>query len=112
MSRQLISVTCAALCKLKNIINTNNYNAIRFSLKGGGCNGFEYKLEPTNNLSKKEEYFSQNGVDIHICDKSLLYLIGTEIDWKKDIMGEAFVFNNPNAQNTCGCGTSFNPFSN
>ena len=51
--------------------------------------------------------FLKDGVNVYICNKSLLFLIGTTIDWKKNIMGETFVFNNPNATSKCGCGSSF-----
>ena len=58
---------------------------------------------------KGNELFNDSGVEIQICKKSLMYVIGTEIDWKKDIMGETFTFSNPLAKSSCGCGSSFNP---
>ena len=108
--KNVINITSVALNRLRNIMKQTNSHAIKLSLKSGGCNGFEYKLEPTTQLlNKKDELFTDKNVNVHVCGKSLLYLLGTEIDWKKDIMGETFVFDNPNAQTTCGCGTSFNP---
>ena len=107
VSKNLISISSIALSKFKSIIRDNNMKAIRLSLKSGGCNGFEYKLEPTLSLEKGDEHFSKDGVNVYICSKSLLFLIGTHIDWKKNIMGESFVFNNPNATSKCGCGSSF-----
>lgn len=82
-----------------------------FYVKAGGCNGFEYVLEPCeaapqNSESHKESNWDP-GVAIHICKMSTLYLLGTRIDWKEDIMGSRFVFKNPNAQNMCGCGSTF-----
>ena len=107
MSKNIINISSIALNKLKTIITENNMKAVRLSLKTGGCNGFEYKLEPIQKLDKNDEHFFKDGVNVYICNKSLLFLIGTTIDWKKNIMGETFVFNNPNATSKCGCGSSF-----
>ena len=107
MSKNIINISSIALNKLKTIITENNMKAVRLSLKTGGCNGFEYKLEPIQKLDKNDEHFLKDGVNVYICSKSLLFLIGTTIDWKKNIMGETFVFNNPNATSKCGCGSSF-----
>ena len=108
MSKPLISITKTASKRLLDIVKSNNSKAILFDLKSGGCNGFEYKLEPTSTLEKYDEHYSKDGVNVYICNKSLIYLIGTNIDWKKNIMGETFVFKNPNAKGSCGCGSSFN----
>ena len=107
MKKSLINISSIALSKLRTIIAENNMKAIRLSLKSGGCNGFEYNLKPTLTQEKDDEHFLKDGVDVYICSKSLLFLIGTNIDWKKSIMGESFVFNNPNATSKCGCGSSF-----
>ena len=72
MSKSIINITSIALKKLKMIITENNMKAIRFSLKTGGCNGFEYNLEPTLTLEKGDEHFSKDGVNVYICSKSLL----------------------------------------
>ncbi|MEC9374290.1 MAG: iron-sulfur cluster assembly accessory protein, partial [Planctomycetota bacterium] len=80
---------------------------LRVGVKGGGCSGFSYLLDLTENHRDTDESFDQHGVTI-ICDpKSLLYLNGTTIDFKDEIMGRGFVFQNPNATSTCGCGSSF-----
>jgi len=80
---------------------------LKVGVKGGGCSGFTYVLDLTENKSDNDELFDQHGVRI-ICDpKSLLYLEGTSIDFKDEIMGRGFVFKNPNASSTCGCGSSF-----
>ena len=110
MKKNIINITDIALKQFRKIMKEQDCKAIYFSLKSGGCNGFEYNLEPTNNsLQKGDELYSKSGVDIQICKKSLIYIIGTEIDWEKNIMGETFKFNNPVAKNSCGCGSSFNP---
>jgi len=114
MRKGLITISSLAMKKLKMIVSERNMNAVRLSLKTGGCNGFEYNLEPTSVSSAPsgagdgDEHFLQDGMDVYICGKSLLYLVGTHVDWKKSVMGEMFVFENPNAKSKCGCGTSFN----
>ncbi|MBL8888078.1 MAG: iron-sulfur cluster assembly accessory protein [Phycisphaerales bacterium] len=80
---------------------------LRVGVKGGGCSGFSYILDLTETRKETDEMFEQHGVRI-ICDpKSLLYLSGVTIDFKDEIMGRGFVFQNPNATSTCGCGSSF-----
>ena len=94
--------------KLERILRNNNNNAILFYVKGGGCNGFSYKLKPTNDPPAKiDEVVRINDVEIHICGRSMMHLLGTHIEWKEDIMGQGFHFDNPIAQSKCGCGTSF-----
>lgn len=80
---------------------------LRVGVKGGGCSGFSYLLDLTEQVADHDEQFEVNGVKV-ICDpKSYLYLNGTEIDFKDELMGRGFVFKNPNATTTCGCGSSF-----
>ena len=80
---------------------------LRVGIKGGGCSGFSYILDLTETRKETDEAFEQHGITI-ICDpKSLLYLNGTTVDFKDEIMGRGFVFQNPNATTTCGCGSSF-----
>jgi len=77
-------------------------------VKGGGCNGLTYYIEPTNDRPNKlDETMKVDGVDIIVCNKSLFYLIGTEIKWKDDLMGSGIEFINPNATSSCGCGETF-----
>jgi iron-sulfur cluster assembly protein len=81
---------------------------LRVAVKGGGCSGFTYVLDLTEEVKTDgDEEIDSNGVKI-LCDmKSYLYLNGVEIDFKDEIMGRGFVFKNPNATSTCGCGSSF-----
>ena len=80
---------------------------LRVGVKGGGCSGFNYSLDFADVVAENDERSSQHGVEI-ICDpKSALYLEGTTIDFRNELTGRGFVFNNPNATNTCGCGSSF-----
>src|SRR5687768_17455066 len=81
---------------------------LRVGVKGGGCSGFSYMLDLTEEpKSEADEEMEVHGVKI-LCDmKSLLYLNGVEIDFKDEVMARGFVFKNPNATSTCGCGSSF-----
>ena len=104
----MITATGSAILRLRNILNLNKHNYIRFSVKGGGCNGFNYDLKPTNDKpGKNDEIIKIDDINIQICEYSVFHILGTEIDWKEDIMGSNFVFNNPNANSKCGCGSSF-----
>lgn len=80
---------------------------LKVGVKGGGCSGFSYILDLTENRNDNDEMFEHEGIRV-ICDpKSHLYLDGVEVDFKDEIMGRGFVFKNPNATSTCGCGASF-----
>ena len=107
----VITLSKSAICQFKKILCETGKKSVLFSVKGGGCSGFEYNLVPTNNKPQNnDEVYSKDGVDIQICGNSLMHILGTHIDWDKDIMGETFKFSNPMAKQSCGCGTSFNPF--
>ncbi|MFZ4576601.1 MAG: HesB/IscA family protein [Phycisphaerales bacterium] len=106
-----VVLTELAAKEVKRIIEEQELDAstvrLRVGVKGGGCSGFSYILDLTDNQSPTDELFEQHGVRI-ICDpKSLLYLEGVIVDFRDEIMGRGFVFNNPNASGTCGCGSSF-----
>ena len=98
---------CRRRREIKATIKKENSKGILFSVKGGGCNGFEYKFEGINKFTNNKNIVTEEGLKIEVCDKSLFYLLGTKIDWKEDIMGKGFIFENPTAQASCGCGTSF-----
>lgn len=105
----ILSETAAR--EIKTIIEQQELDAdtvcLRVGVKGGGCSGFSYVLDLTEKRKDSDELFEQHGVRV-ICDpKSLLYLGGTTVDFKDEIMGRGFVFNNPNASSSCGCGSSF-----
>ncbi len=82
------------------------YN-IRVSVKGGGCSGLMYDLEFDNALNEGDEVFEDKDVKILVDKKSLLYLLGTTLDFSDGLNGKGFQFINPNASRTCGCGESF-----
>ncbi len=105
----ILSETAAR--EIKSIIKQQELDAdtvrLRVGVKGGGCSGFSYLLDLTESQKDTDETFEQHGVKV-ICDpKSLLYLAGTTIDFRDEVMGRGFVFSNPNATSSCGCGSSF-----
>jgi iron-sulfur cluster assembly protein len=105
----MITLTAAAHTKVKEIMEKENKSdwSLRMGVRGGGCSGMNYVLGFDNNLAETDEVFEQDGVKL-VCDmKSYLYLNGTEIDFTEGLSGTGFVFNNPNAQKSCGCGQSF-----
>jgi iron-sulfur cluster assembly protein len=80
---------------------------IRVGVDSGGCSGLSYKLEFDDVLREGDQVFENNGMKIVVDRKSFLYLAGTTLDYTGGINGKGFVFNNPNASRTCGCGESF-----
>ena len=106
-----VILTETAAREIKTIIAQQELDAekvrLRVGVKGGGCSGFSYVLDLTETQKDTDEVYEQHGVKI-VCDpKSLLYLNGVAIDFRDEIMGRGFVFNNPNATSSCGCGSSF-----
>ena len=101
----------SAAREVRNIVQQQELDAekirLRVGVKGGGCSGFSYLLDLTETQKETDEVFEQHGIKIIVDPKSLLYLGGTTIDFKDEIMGRGFVFQNPNATSTCGCGSSF-----
>jgi iron-sulfur cluster assembly protein len=93
------------ICQQQNLVIDNVY--LKVGVKGGGCSGFSYILDLTESRADSDEVYEKHGVRV-LCDqKSHLYLNGTEIDFKDELMGRGFVFKNPNATSSCGCGSSF-----
>ena len=80
---------------------------IRVGVKSGGCSGLEYVLKFDNEKTDSDQIFEDNGIKIIVDKKSILYLAGTTLDFSGGLNGKGFVFNNPNANRTCGCGESF-----
>lgn len=80
---------------------------IRVGVEGGGCSGLSYKLEFDTEIKEGDQVFEDKGIKIVVDKKSFLYLVGTELDYSGGLNGKGFVFNNPNASRTCGCGESF-----
>jgi iron-sulfur cluster assembly protein len=85
---------------------TGKHN-IRVSVKGGGCSGLMYDLDFDENLKEGDQVFEDKGIKIMVDKRSLLYLLGTTLDFSDGLNGKGFQFVNPNATRTCGCGESF-----
>lgn len=106
-----VILTETAAKEVKKIIVEQELDAekvrLRIGVKGGGCSGFSYILDLTETQKETDEEFEQHGVKIIVDPKSLLYLNGVTVDFRDEIMGRGFVFNNPNASSSCGCGSSF-----
>ena len=107
-----ILLSAAAAKSIQEIIGQQGLDAakvyLRVGVKGGGCSGFTYTLDLVEEEpGANDETMVHQGIRIIVDTKSLLYLSGTEIDYKDEMMGSGFVFKNPNATSSCGCGSSF-----
>lgn len=106
-----IRLTEAAAREVLAIVKREELDAdkvrLRVGVKGGGCSGFSYLLDLTESQKDTDELFEMHGVKVIVDPKSLLYLTGVTVDFKDGLMEKGFVFNNPNATSTCGCGSSF-----
>jgi iron-sulfur cluster assembly protein len=105
-----ITVSEKAAEKIKEIMKERNLPStagLRVGLKGGGCAGFEYVVDLSNEPTKFDMVAEKDGARVFCDKKSYLLLNGTEVDYQKALMGQGFVFKNPNAKGGCGCGTSF-----
>ena len=81
---------------------------LRLGVRTTGCSGTAYVLEFVDELNEEDQVFENNGVKVIVDTKSLVYLDGTQLDYKKEGLNEGFEFNNPNVKGECGCGESFN----
>ena len=106
----MINITDKAKKKLislwDNNDNINNCN-LRVSVKGGGCSGLMYDLKFDTKIEEEDEMIKKDGITILVDKKSILYLLGTTLDFSDGLNGKGFQFINPNASRTCGCGESF-----
>lgn len=82
-------------------------SALRLIVVGGGCSGFSYKMGFDTKVNEDDQVTEVEGIKVIVDSKSNLYLEGTQVDFQDGLMGRGFVFNNPNANGTCGCGSSF-----
>lgn len=106
----MISITDSAKKQIKALCESNNKWAVKLSVKGGGCAGFTYDwsfLESEKDLDNNDEVIDVESKKFVVDGMSLMYVLGTRLDYKNEIFGSNFVFENPNAVSSCGCGTSF-----
>lgn len=106
-----INVSEKAAEEVKKILAKENMPAetagLRVGVKGGGCSGFSYSMALAEAPSEDDKVFEDQGIRLFVDKKSYLYLNGTSLEFQDGLMGRGFVFNNPNAEKTCGCGSSF-----
>jgi len=107
----MIKVSASAKNKVRTLMTEEGFDPnqayVRVGVKSGGCSGLSYELNFDNKTNQKDKLYENNDVKIIVDKKSLLYLIGTTLEYSGGLNGKGFVFNNPNAQRTCGCGESF-----
>ena len=106
----MVSVTETAKKKIFSLLAEEGMSKdayVKVGVSSGGCSGLSYKLDFTKDKSEGDKLIEDNGVRILIDKKSLLYLVGTILDFSGGLNGKGFTFNNPNASRTCGCGESF-----
>ncbi len=107
----MIRVSDTAKQKVISLMTEEGFDAskdfVRVGVKSGGCSGLSYELNFDNQKSDTDKVFEDNAVRILVDKKSFLYLVGTVLEYSGGLNGKGFVFNNPNAQRTCGCGESF-----
>ncbi len=107
----MIKISDSAKSKVISLMTADGYNYskdyVRVAVKSGGCSGLSYDLKFDNTKKESDKVFEENNIRIIIDKKSFLYLIGTTLEYHGGLNGKGFVFNNPNANRTCGCGESF-----
>ena len=107
-----VRVTPNAIAKVKALMAEEDQPDIklRMFVQGGGCSGFQYGFTFDDEINEDDFSFEQEGIKVVIDSMSMTYLNGAKIDYKEELMGSSFIIDNPNAQATCGCGSSFNPY--
>jgi len=107
----MIKVTPEAKNKIAGLMQDDGFDIatdyVRVGVKSGGCSGLSYELKFDKAQADEDKVFEDNDVRLIVDKRSFLYLIGTTLEYSGGLNGKGFVFNNPNAQRTCGCGESF-----
>ncbi|TVZ56434.1 iron-sulfur cluster assembly protein [Lutibacter sp. Hel_I_33_5] len=107
----MIKVSNTAKKKVVELMTDDGFDAstdfVRVGVKSGGCSGLSYDLTFDKSTQENDKIFEENNVKLVVDKKSFLYLVGTTLEYSGGLNGKGFVFNNPNANRTCGCGESF-----
>ena len=105
----IIKLSDNAALRIKEIMANSEKNSlgVRVSVKSGGCAGMSYVMEYAKEKNHNDEIIEDKGVIVFVDSAAVMYLLGTEMDYKKDELSSSFVFNNPNETERCGCGESF-----
>ena len=109
MTKQIITLSENAAKRIKEIVSAAEKDSlgVRVGVKSGGCAGMSYVMEYTKKSNPNDEVIEDKGVKVFIDSAAVMYLLGTEMDYKKDKFSTSFTFNNPNETERCGCGESF-----
>ena len=109
MSEKVIKLSGKAVNRIKEIMSQaqNSTIGVRIGVKSGGCAGMSYVMEYAKEIKPNEEVIEDNGVKVLIDPKAIMYLLGTEMDYKEEKFSSQFFFKNPNETERCGCGESF-----
>ena len=109
MSEKVIKLSDKAVNRIKEIMSKaqNSTIGVRIGVKSGGCAGMSYVMEYAKEIKPNEEVIEYNGVKVLIDPKAIMYLLGTEMDYKEEKFSSQFFFKNPNETERCGCGESF-----
>ena len=109
MSKQVITLSDRAADRVKEIMSQTKEPivGVRVGVAYGGCAGMSYVMEYAKNTNPNDEIIEDKGVKVLIDPKAIMYLLGTEMDYKKEELSSTFVFKNPNETERCGCGESF-----
>ena len=109
MSKQVITLSDRAAERVKEIMSNTEDSIIgvRVGVASGGCAGMSYVMEYAKKINLNDEVIEDKGVKVLINPKAVMYLLGTEMDYKKEELSSTFVFKNPNETERCGCGESF-----
>ena len=107
--KQIITLSVSAAERIKQIMSsdTNNSVGVRIGVKSGGCAGMSYVMEYTKTSNPSDEVIEDKGVKVFIDPGAIMYLLGTEMDYKTEEFSSSFIFKNPNETERCGCGESF-----
>ena len=105
----IIKLSDKEALRIKEIMSNAEKNAVgvRVAVKSGGCAGMSYVMEYSKEVNPNDELIEDKGVKVYIDSAAVMYLLGTEMDYKKEDFSSSFVFNNPNETERCGCGESF-----
>jgi iron-sulfur cluster assembly protein len=109
-TRNDITISEKAIKEIRKIMEENNFTpdvGLRIGVKGGGCSGLTYSMGFDPESREGDTIMEQDNIKLYVDGKSLFYLMGTELDFTDGLNGKGFIFNNPNATKTCGCGESF-----
>lgn len=110
MATPIIQLTERAVARVRELLGKEQLSptgGLRLAVQGGGCSGLTYAVRFDSQPTARDKIFEFEGVRVFVDPKSLIYLAGTQLDFKNDLMQSGFVFENPNSSKGCGCGASF-----